>query len=72
MRLINGCYVLSEDPKTDLTLSAAPDLLPEDARVAAAIEGELALIDRLRVAGAPKLAERRLDWLFGFVLGGAS
>lgn len=36
---------LNDYPKTDLTLSAAPDLLPEDAQAASAIERALEYTD---------------------------
>lgn len=56
-------------PKSSLTLSAAPDLLPEDARVAAQIDRVLALVDYWRSMGQRLVAETLLDELFDWVMG---
>jgi hypothetical protein len=55
-------------PKSDLTLSAAPDLLPEDARVAARFLRELEGIDRARRAGDHRYRRRRVDRLIREIL----
>jgi len=52
----------NEYPKTTLTLSAAPDLLAEDARSAAAIERELENVD----AGDLVAVERIIDHVWPF------
>jgi hypothetical protein len=52
-------------PKTILTLSAVPDLLPEDRRSASVIERLLGLIDRGR--GNAAQYQRRTDELIDYV-----
>jgi hypothetical protein len=47
-------------PKTALLLSAAPGLLPEDARAAAVIERDLEALD----AGDPAAADRLIDYIW--------
>jgi hypothetical protein len=47
-------------PKTSLTLSEVPGLLPEDARSAAVIERELEALD----AGDPEAVERIISYVW--------
>lgn len=61
--------VRADTPNTDLTLSAAPDLLPEDARSTAYLEEQLAAIDLMRDAGHSRVADELLNQLFDYVLG---
>ena len=66
---MSGPVVRASTPKTDLALSAVPDLLPEDARIAAYIEDQLAQIDFVRDDGYRGLADELLAQLFDYVLG---
>lgn len=54
--------MLSDTPKTGLTLSAAPDLLPEDARFASVIEHNLERVD----AGDLEAVERIVDLVWPY------
>lgn len=57
------------DPATGLTLSAAPELLPEDARAQRVIAFALGEIDTLRAAGHHGAADHVLDELCDYVAG---
>jgi hypothetical protein len=52
-----------EYPKTGLLLSAAPGLLPEDARAAAVIERELERVD----AGDPEAIDRMISYVWPII-----
>lgn len=63
----------ADTPKTKLTLSAVPELLPEDAESASYIEAELARIRTARRTGAHRTAEAHLERLIDYVwFGGES